>query len=113
MSRFAGITLPESFTVAAVDDPEAEGALTAEGLGWRTRGTLGVDRAGRAGFLGHRSHRVIVGGQCPQLHPRLAPLDLFGQVWPEGRVGFVAPSAGAAARLRGVGSACRADHGAR
>ena len=94
MSRFAGITLPESFTVAAVVDPEAEGALAAEGLGWRTRGTLGVDRAGRAGFLGHRSHRVIVGGQCPQLHPRLAPLDLFGQVWPEGRVGFVAPSLG-------------------
>ena len=37
---------------------------------------------------------MIVGGQCPQLHPRLAPLDLFGTVWPEGRVGFVAPSMG-------------------
>ncbi len=37
---------------------------------------------------------VVVGGQCPQLHPRLDPLDLFGQTWPDGRVGFVAPSQG-------------------
>jgi tRNA/tmRNA/rRNA uracil-C5-methylase (TrmA/RlmC/RlmD family) len=98
MSRFAGITLPEAFTVAAVagaaDAEATDDALAAEGLGWRTRGTLGVDRSGRAGFLGHRSHRVVVAGQCPQLHPRLAALDLFGRTWPEGRVGFVSPSLG-------------------
>jgi tRNA/tmRNA/rRNA uracil-C5-methylase (TrmA/RlmC/RlmD family) len=95
MTRFAGIALPEEFTVAAVVDPgAAQDALAAEGLGWRTRGTLGVDRSGRAGFLGHRSHRVVVGGQCPQLHPRLDPLDLFGRTWPDGRLGFVSPSVG-------------------
>jgi tRNA/tmRNA/rRNA uracil-C5-methylase (TrmA/RlmC/RlmD family) len=95
MTRFAGITLPGTFTVEAVADPApAQGAATVEGLGWRTRGTLGVDGQGRAGFLGHRSHRVVIGGQCPQLHPRLEPLDLFGQPWPAGRLGFVAPSLG-------------------
>jgi tRNA/tmRNA/rRNA uracil-C5-methylase (TrmA/RlmC/RlmD family) len=95
MSRFAGITLPESFTVDAVADPDpAASAETLQGLGWRTRGTLGVDRVGRAGFLGHRSHRVVVGGQCLQLDPRLAPLGLFERSWPQGRVGFVAPSVG-------------------
>lgn len=95
MARFAGIMLPGQFAVAAVADPApSEGAARAEGLGWRTRGTLGVDRAGLAGFLGHRSHRVVVAGECAQLHPHLEPLDLFGQHWPEGRVGFVAPSQG-------------------
>ncbi len=92
MSRFAGITLPDSFAVEAVVDPASgEGAAAGDGLGWRTRGTLGVDRSGRAGFLGHRSHRVVVAGRCPQLHPRLASLDLFGQTWPDGRLGFVSP----------------------
>ena len=38
VGEFAGSPSPESFTVAAVDDPEVEAALTAEGLGWRTRG---------------------------------------------------------------------------
>ncbi len=99
MARFAGIDLPESFTVQAVLDPtttERAGA-NGEGLGWRTRGTLGVDPSGRAGFLGHRSHRVVVAGQCLQLHPRVAPLDLFGTRWPAGgRVGFVAPAGGRA-----------------
>jgi tRNA/tmRNA/rRNA uracil-C5-methylase (TrmA/RlmC/RlmD family) len=95
MTRFAGITLPDTFCVDAVVDPHPLGdAPVAEGLGWRTRGTLGVDGTGRAGFLAHRSHRVVVGGQCAQLHPRLAPLRLFDRSWPQGRVGFVAPSLG-------------------
>jgi tRNA/tmRNA/rRNA uracil-C5-methylase (TrmA/RlmC/RlmD family) len=89
MVRFAGIDLPESFEVAEV--PGA-GAAT-DGLGWRTRGTLAVDGTGRAGFLGHRSHDVVVAGSCPQLHPALAALDLFGRRWDPGtRVGFVAPA---------------------
>lgn len=98
MSRFAGIDLPESFTVQAVVDPTSDGAgASAEGLGWRTRGTLAVDPSGRAGFLGHRSHRVVVAGACLQLHPRLTPVDLFGTHWPAGsRVGFVAPAGGQA-----------------
>ncbi|MCU0262425.1 MAG: methyltransferase [Candidatus Nanopelagicales bacterium] len=100
MARFAGIDLPESFAVQAVADPAATQAqdAPAEGLGWRTRGTLGVDRAGRAGFLGHRSHDVVVAGECLQLHPRLDALALFGAMWsPGSRVGFVAPSAAPAA----------------
>jgi len=99
MGRFAGIELPDSFAVDVVVDPAASTGAQAcvDGLGWRTRGTLGVDPLGRAGFLGHRSHHVVVGGQCPQLHPRLDPLDLFGTPWPAGaRVGFAAPSAGRA-----------------
>jgi tRNA/tmRNA/rRNA uracil-C5-methylase (TrmA/RlmC/RlmD family) len=95
MTRFAGIALPDEFVVHPVADPAPPDSAVADaGLGWRTRGTLGVDRSGRAGFLGHRSHRVVVGGQCPQLHPRLDPLNLFGQTWPDGRVGFVSPSQG-------------------
>jgi tRNA/tmRNA/rRNA uracil-C5-methylase (TrmA/RlmC/RlmD family) len=95
MTRFAGITLPDSFSVEEVTDPRSAGDVpTAGGLGWRTRGTLAVDAQGRAGFLGHRSHRVVVGGQCPQLHPRLGALNLFQRSWPQGRVAFVAPSLG-------------------
>jgi tRNA/tmRNA/rRNA uracil-C5-methylase (TrmA/RlmC/RlmD family) len=97
MTRFAGIDLPDTFRVEMVGDPDASAtAPTVEGLGWRTRGTLAVDPTGRAGFLGHRSHDVVVAGQCLQLHPRLDPLDLFGRSWHEGRVGFVAPGAGPA-----------------
>jgi tRNA/tmRNA/rRNA uracil-C5-methylase (TrmA/RlmC/RlmD family) len=95
MTRFAGITLPDSFSVEEVTDPRSDGdAPAAGGLGWRTRGTLAVDAQGRAGFLGHRSHRVVVGGQCPQLHPRLGALHLFQRSWPQGRVAFVAPALG-------------------
>ncbi len=99
MRRFAGIDLPDSFAVQAVPDPTVpDGSREpGEGLAWRTRGTLGVDAAGRAGFLGHRSHDVAVAGQCLQLHPRLHVLDLFGTTWPaSARVGFVAPSRGPA-----------------
>jgi tRNA/tmRNA/rRNA uracil-C5-methylase (TrmA/RlmC/RlmD family) len=108
MGRFAGIAMPESFAVQVVADPVGSqvdadpvgshgGAGSADGLGWRTRGTLGVDPSARAGFLGHRSHDVVVAGQCLQLHPGLAPLDLFGARWPAGsRVRFAAPSGGQA-----------------
>ena len=96
MSRFAGIELGSEFAVLPVADPDqAETAESAAGLGWRTRGTLSVDLTGSAGFLAHRSHTVVTAGQCPQLHPRLAPLGLFERTWPVGtRVGFVAPSGG-------------------
>jgi tRNA/tmRNA/rRNA uracil-C5-methylase (TrmA/RlmC/RlmD family) len=98
MSRFAGIGLGADFAVLPVADPRhAETAESAAGLGWRTRGTLSVDKAGSAGFLAHRSHTVVTAGQCPQLHPGLAPLGLFDRTWPVGtRVGFVAPSVGEA-----------------
>ncbi|MGB8021594.1 MAG: methyltransferase [Candidatus Nanopelagicales bacterium] len=91
MQRFAGITLPEGFSVTQVEIASAP----LPGLGWRTRGTLSVDEAGRAGFLAPRSHQVVVTDSCPQLLPRLAVLDLFSRRWePRTRVGFVAPSAG-------------------
>lgn len=101
-ARFAQIDLDGSFAVAEVADPDAGRGAAAPGLGWRTRGTLAVDVQGRAGFLAHRSHDVVVAGQCPQLHPRLAELDLFGRVWPSARVRFVAPSEGPALAFDGA-----------
>ncbi|MGB7979258.1 MAG: TRAM domain-containing protein [Candidatus Nanopelagicales bacterium] len=102
LDRFAGITLDPAVVVAAVPlDPAGEGAdpepggAPSDGLGWRTRGTLSVDTHGRAGFLAHRSHRVVATDRCPQLHPRLSELDLFTRTWSMPRVGFVAPATGA------------------
>jgi tRNA/tmRNA/rRNA uracil-C5-methylase (TrmA/RlmC/RlmD family) len=94
LARFAGVVLPEDFAVVAVADPGQPDRD--DGLGWRTRGALAVDAQGRAGFRAHRSHAVVTGGTCPQLHPGLAPLDLLERRWPAGaRVGFVAPAQGA------------------
>lgn len=105
LQRFAAVTLPDSFVVAEVEVPrtallpmQADGRAPhrAAGLGWRTRGTLAVDGRGRAGFLGPRSHDVVVVDDCPQLDPRLGALDLFARAWPAGgRVRFVAPGDGA------------------
>ena len=36
-----------------------------DGLGWRTRVRLAVDRSGQVGFRRHRSHRVEPIDQCP------------------------------------------------
>ena len=104
LARFAGVDLPEGFEVAEVPFPDAASEpphdpvtarLRAEGLGWRTRGTLAVDAHGCAGFLAPRSHNVVVADSCPQLDPRLADLHLFQRTWPPGeRVRFVAPGAG-------------------
>ena len=92
--RFAGIDLPDDFRVQEVPDPNAHRS-TPEGLGWRTRGTLSVDGQGRAGFLAHRSHEVVVAGGCPQLHGRLEAAGLFTSTWGPGqRIGFVAPAEG-------------------
>ncbi len=88
MARFAGITLGPGFRVQEVLGPDGAPGQDADGLGWRTRGTLAVDDAGRAGFLGPRSHEVVVAGGCPQLHPDLAPLGMFARTWPPGRVRF-------------------------
>lgn len=90
IQRFAGTSLPREFAVLPVGAAPGD-----SGLGWRTRGTLSVDGVGRAGFLAPRSHDVVAVDSCPQLHPRLAVLDLFSRRWEPGtRVGFVAPSAG-------------------
>ena len=100
LDRFAGIVLPEELTVQQVPMPphaDVPAGLPPRlpGLGWRTRGTLATDAGGRAGMRAPRSHEVIVAGQCPQLDPRLVPLDLFARSWPpEARVRFVVPSVG-------------------
>jgi tRNA/tmRNA/rRNA uracil-C5-methylase (TrmA/RlmC/RlmD family) len=104
LARFAGVELPDGFEVVEVPFPDpaagqhhdpVTAALRAEGLGWRTRGTLAVDARGRAGFLAPRSHEVVAVAGCPQLDPRLGALGLFEQAWPPGgRVRFVAPGAG-------------------
>jgi tRNA/tmRNA/rRNA uracil-C5-methylase (TrmA/RlmC/RlmD family) len=92
LARFARVELPEEFEVREL---LGESDVFSDGLGWRTRGVLAVDDRGRAGFRAPRSHDVVVGGGCPQLDPRLAPLDLFQRRWPAGRaVRFVAPARG-------------------
>lgn len=95
LARFAGVDLPVGFEVEFVPDPS--GDEDPAGLGWRTRGAAAVDAAGRLGFFAHRSHEVVTGAGCPQLHPRLAPLGLFERSWPPGeRIRFVAPAEGPA-----------------
>ncbi len=97
LRRFASVELPEDFAVQEVALPGLPGLPpdAADGLHWRTRGTLAVSGAGAAGFLGARSHEVVVAGACPQLDPRLADLGMFTRRWPAGsRVGFVAPAGG-------------------
>jgi len=91
LARFARVALPDDFAVEPVADPRTGRVLDL--LGWRTRGTLSVDGAGRAGLRAPRSHEVVVGPGCPQLHPALAPLELFARRWePGSRIGFVAPA---------------------
>lgn len=96
MRRFAGLELPAEFEVAEVAAPEVTASTRPAGLGWRTRGRLAVDGAGRAGFRAPRSHEVVVTPACPQLDARLDDLDVFGRRWPPGRsLGLVAPALGA------------------
>ncbi|HEX6887073.1 MAG TPA: TRAM domain-containing protein, partial [Candidatus Nanopelagicales bacterium] len=94
LGRFAGVTIGPGFVVEPVGDPASGEPL--DWLGWRTRGTLSVDAAGRAGMRAKHSHEVVVGPGCPQLHASLAPLGLFERRWePGSRVGFVAPTGAA------------------
>lgn len=95
LQRFAGVTLPEDFAVAELAAPaDSPGRVGGDGLGWRTRGTLSVAGDGRVGFRAPRSHRVVLAGECQQLHPALDALDLYGQRWSGERLGFVAPAGG-------------------
>ncbi|HEX6888160.1 MAG TPA: hypothetical protein VF143_08635, partial [Candidatus Nanopelagicales bacterium] len=98
LARFADVRLGPELVVEPVGDPATGEPL--DWLGWRTRGTLSVDAAGRAGMRAERSHEVVVGPGCPQLHAALAPLGLFQRRWePGSRVGFVAPTGGAPLRF--------------
>ncbi|HUE08892.1 MAG TPA: TRAM domain-containing protein [Acidimicrobiales bacterium] len=53
-----------------------------DGLGWRTRVRLAVDRDGRAGFRRHRSHRVERVDVCPVTSPEVAATGALRAVWP-------------------------------
>ena len=53
-----------------------------EGLGWRTRLRLAVDRDGRAGFRRHRSHRVEKVDTCLVATPEVTATGVLGTRWP-------------------------------
>jgi len=53
-----------------------------DGLGWRTRVRLAVDRNGQAGFRRHRSHRVESVNACPVATPEVEATGVFHARWP-------------------------------
>ncbi len=52
------------------------------GLGWRSRVRLAVDRDGRAGFHRHRSHEVETIASCPIATPAVNATGAFAARWP-------------------------------
>ncbi len=73
LSRLAGVTW--SAEVEAVPGDT-------EGLAWRSRVRLAVDRDGRTGFRRHRSHRVEPVDACPVAAPAVAATGVIGARWP-------------------------------
>jgi tRNA/tmRNA/rRNA uracil-C5-methylase (TrmA/RlmC/RlmD family) len=71
--RLAGLDL-------AVEVEAVEGA--ADGTGWRTRVRFAVDREGRAGLRGHRSHEIVPVDDCLIAHPGVAGTGVLGHLWP-------------------------------
>jgi tRNA/tmRNA/rRNA uracil-C5-methylase (TrmA/RlmC/RlmD family) len=65
---------------------EVEGVTGAEGggdgLGWRTRVRLAVDRDGAAGFRRHRSHKVERVEECPVTTAAVAATGALAAKWP-------------------------------
>jgi tRNA/tmRNA/rRNA uracil-C5-methylase (TrmA/RlmC/RlmD family) len=53
-----------------------------DGLGWRTRVRLAVDRNGQPGFRRHRSHRVERVDTCPVASPEVAATGALRVRWP-------------------------------
>ncbi len=53
-----------------------------EGLGWRTRLRLAVDRNGAVGFRRHRSHRLEHIDDCPVAHPAVLATRALTTRWP-------------------------------
>jgi tRNA/tmRNA/rRNA uracil-C5-methylase (TrmA/RlmC/RlmD family) len=52
-----------------------------EGLGWRTRVRLAVDRDGQVGFRRHRTHRVQRVDACPVAGPEVGATAVFRTCW--------------------------------
>jgi tRNA/tmRNA/rRNA uracil-C5-methylase (TrmA/RlmC/RlmD family) len=73
LSRLAGID--EAVEVHAV-------AGDRDGLAWRTRVRVGVDRRGVVGFRRHRSHRLEHVRQCPVAADGVAATGALGASWP-------------------------------
>ena len=66
-----------------------------EGLRWRTRMELAVDRKGRAGLRRFRSRDVVPLTDCPIAVEAVAATGVFGRRWPGSRgVDVVVPSEG-------------------
>ncbi len=67
-----------------------------DGLHWRTRVELAIDRQGRSGFRAHRSHRIVAVDDCLIAAEGIADTGVFDGSWPPGVKGVeaVAPSEG-------------------
>jgi tRNA/tmRNA/rRNA uracil-C5-methylase (TrmA/RlmC/RlmD family) len=70
-----------------------------DGLGWRTRIKLAVNRDGAAGLRRHRSHDVIPIKDCPIAHPLTGLPELTAQSWPGTRSVDVAVAPGSGDRV--------------
>ncbi|HEY3501528.1 MAG TPA: TRAM domain-containing protein [Actinocatenispora sp.] len=69
-------------------------------LDWRTRVRYAVDRGGRPGLRGHRSHRIVPVDACPIATPGVRELPVTDRRWtPGSELTAVASSSGDAAVL--------------
>jgi tRNA/tmRNA/rRNA uracil-C5-methylase (TrmA/RlmC/RlmD family) len=55
---------------------------SADGLAWRSRIRVAVDRRGAVGFRRHRSHQIEVIDSCPVATPQVAATGALGASWP-------------------------------
>jgi tRNA/tmRNA/rRNA uracil-C5-methylase (TrmA/RlmC/RlmD family) len=53
-----------------------------DGLGWRSRVRVAVDRQGAVGFRRHRSHQLERVDACPIANPAVAATGALGATWP-------------------------------
>ena len=73
LARVAGMARP--VVVEAVPG-------NADGLGWRSRVRVAVDRSGRVGFRHHRSHQIERVDDCPVAVPAVAATGALASRWP-------------------------------
>jgi tRNA/tmRNA/rRNA uracil-C5-methylase (TrmA/RlmC/RlmD family) len=67
----AAVIAEQLHRLAGLDLPVTVEELPGGNLGWRTRLRLAVDREGRTGLRGHRSHQVLPLADCPIAVPGL------------------------------------------
>ena len=73
LHRVAGVERPVE--VEPVDGP-------ADGLAWRSRVRVAVDRGGAVGFRRHRSHQIEHVDSCPVATPQVAATGALTASWP-------------------------------